>query len=99
LSGLDQEPQGADGVATEKETPRMTISEAVRLRALAAEALTIGATMTEPNCKRMMIKLAASYERLAEHAEKREAARPSDGASLSNAQSRASDGKRRPLPT
>jgi hypothetical protein len=41
---------------------------------LAAEALAVSAQMSEVNCKRTMVGLAACYERLADHAAKHEAA-------------------------
>jgi hypothetical protein len=50
----------------------MPLSDVSRLRMLAAEALAAATQMTDANCKRSMVGLAASYERLADHAESRE---------------------------
>jgi hypothetical protein len=47
-------------------------SDAKRFRALAVEALSMAAEMSDPDCRRMMTALAASYERLADYAEGRE---------------------------
>lgn len=52
----------------------MPLSDVTRLRMLAAEALAAATQMTDANCKRSMVGLAASYERLADHAEGREPA-------------------------
>jgi hypothetical protein len=52
----------------------MPRSETALLRLLAAEALATSAQMTDGDCKQTMVRLAASYERLADYAEKREAA-------------------------
>jgi hypothetical protein len=77
---------------------RMPPNDARRLRLLADEALAISAGMTDAACRQMMLALAASYRRLADHAEEREATSlPLGDASLSNSQSDASDGKLRPL--
>ena len=54
----------------------MPLNDTTRLRLHAAEALAIGSGMTDPECKRDKKELAASYERLADHAEKRETATP-----------------------
>jgi hypothetical protein len=47
-----------------------------QLRMLAVEVLAIADQMNDPHFKRIMIAIAASYERLAEHAAKREAEAP-----------------------
>lgn len=74
----------------------MPINDATRLRLLAAEALAIGSGMTDPACKRDMVELAVSYERLADHAEKRAMATPLFDQSSNPISSRsdASDGSR-----
>jgi hypothetical protein len=60
----------------------MSKNDAARLRALAADALTAATQMTDVNCKRTMMGVAACYERLASHAEQRETAiAQSDGPS------------------
>jgi hypothetical protein len=60
----------------------MRQSEAARLRVLAAEALAVAARKTDVNCKRATMGVAAGYERLANHADQREAANfRSDGPS------------------
>ena len=41
-------------------------------RALAAEALAFAVKLTDPEAKRMMLAIAAGYERLAQRAEERE---------------------------
>jgi hypothetical protein len=64
----------AGGCVAAKRICAMLLNDAARLRLLAAEVLTIGTGMTDPECKRDMMELAASYERLADHAEKRAAA-------------------------
>ena len=50
----------------------MPRTEVERLRLLAVNALAEAAQMTDMQCKRVMIGLAASYQRLADHAEARE---------------------------
>ncbi len=54
----------------------MPRSEVERLRSLAFEALAAASEMKDPVCQRIMIEVAASYARLAEHIEEREAAKP-----------------------
>jgi hypothetical protein len=54
----------------------MPRSDAKRLRFLAVEAMAAAAQMSDPNCRRIMINVAASYERLAQHAEASEADSP-----------------------
>jgi hypothetical protein len=49
---------------------------ATRFRQLAAEALAEVAALTDPTSKRLMIEIAAGYERLAERAEAREEDKP-----------------------
>ena len=49
-------------------------NNANRFRLLAIEAWGVAAEMTDPGCRRAMEVLAARYERLADHAEKYEAA-------------------------
>jgi hypothetical protein len=44
-----------------------------RLRALAVEAFAVAAQMTDPECRRMMMGVAACYERLADNAAGRDA--------------------------
>jgi hypothetical protein len=44
----------------------MAARDATRLRHLAAETLAAADRMTDPSCRRGMIKIAAAYERLAE---------------------------------
>jgi len=67
----------------------MSQNDAARLRALAADALTAATQMTDVNCKRAMMGVAASYERLASHAEQREASiARSDGPSEKRVQRR-----------
>jgi hypothetical protein len=57
----------------------MAQSEVERLRSLAFEVLAAASEMTDPICQRIMIEVAASYARLAEHIEERIAAEPSPG--------------------
>lgn len=52
----------------------MSHSTARRFRQLAADALAEAALLTDPAMKRLLIDIAASYERLAEGVEAREAA-------------------------
>jgi hypothetical protein len=67
----------------------MPQNDAARLRALAADALVVAIRMTDANCKRTMMGVAASYERLASHAEQRETAiARSDGPSEKRARRR-----------
>jgi hypothetical protein len=76
----------------------MPPTDAARLRLLAAEALAIAAGMTDIDSKQVMAEVAAGYERLADHAERREtAASPLGTASLSDSQCGASRGTRRAL--
>jgi hypothetical protein len=55
----------------------MALAETRRFRLLAAEALAVADQMNDPACRRLMICVAASYERLADHAEQRAVAGPS----------------------
>jgi hypothetical protein len=67
----------------------MAQNDAARLRALAADALAAATQMTDANCKRAMMGVAVSYERLASHAEQRETAvTRSDGPSEKRARRR-----------
>jgi hypothetical protein len=52
---------------------KLKLSESGRVRLIANEALAEADEMTHPHTKRMMVALAASFNRLADHAEKREA--------------------------
>ena len=54
----------------------MSRSRADRFRQFAADALVEAAVLTDPASKRLMIEIAASYERLAERTEAREAGAP-----------------------
>lgn len=55
----------------------MALAEMRRFRLLAAEVLAVADQMSDPACRRLMICVAASYERLAGHAEQRAVAGPS----------------------
>lgn len=76
----------------------MPLDPVTRLRQLAAEALEIGAGMTDATCKELMLALAASYQRLADLAEERNrASLPSETARATDPLSRVSGETRRPL--
>src|SRR5262245_18887821 len=55
----------------------MALAEVRHFRLLAAETLAAADQMTDPSCRRLMICVAASYERLADYAEQRAVAGPS----------------------
>lgn len=74
------EPHAICVVGRRKGMPVMPAKEAERLRFLAMEALAVAAQMEDLFCKGMMLDVAASYETLADHAEKRETARSGDDA-------------------
>src|SRR5262245_13764867 len=71
----------------------MSLKDATRLRLLAVEALAISANMTDAECRRIVAGVAAGYERLAVHVEKRQAAESADPTTA--AHSDTSDGKHR----
>lgn len=68
--------QRASAFMQRRETSDMSHSSARRFRQLAADALAEATLLTDPKSKRLLIEIAASYERLAESAEAREAATP-----------------------
>jgi hypothetical protein len=69
----------------------MRLRNATRLRLLAAEALAISANMTDAECRRIMTEVAAGYERLADHAEQREA--EADATAMTRRAGEATDAK------
>jgi len=51
--------------------PRFSKRDGNHWRERAEEARTVGEALVDPDCRRMMLEVAADYEKLAKHADER----------------------------